>query len=191
MRVAYPTTPANYFHLLRRQALHPEARPLVVMTPKSLLRHPRATSLLSELAEGSFHSVLEDSAAAERLDQITHLTLCTGKIYYEMETHPEREELAHVAIGRVEGLYPFPGEALERLVTSFPDLQRVVWAQEEPTNQGALAYIGPRLRAVVPRNIPLKPVARPDRASPAEGKAKDHMDEQKRIVEEALGLREG
>ena len=82
-------------------------------------------------------------------------------------------------------------DSLERLVRSFPNLEKVVWAQEEPKNQGALFYIGPRLRAVVPRNIPLKPVARPDRASPAEGKAQDHLKEQKRIVEEALGLREG
>lgn len=190
MSVAYPTTPAQYFHLLRRQALTPLARPLIVMTPKSLLRHPRATSPVSELAEGSFHAVLDDPSAPERQEEITHLTLCTGKLYYDMDTHPQRNELTQVAIGRVEGLYPFPGESLERLVRSYPNLKRVVWAQEEPTNQGALSYIGPRLRAAVPRNIPLKPIARPNRASPAEGKAKDHMKEQERIVEEALGLRE-
>ncbi len=190
MSVAYPTTPAQYFHLLRRQALTPVAKPLVVMTPKSLLRHPRATSPVSELTEGSFHAVLGDPRAAERREEITHLILCTGKLYYDMETHPEREGLTHVAIARVEGLYPFPGDALEKLVASFPNLKTAVWAQEEPTNQGALSYIGPRLRSVVPRNIPLRPVARPDRASPAEGKAKDHLGEQQRIVEEALGLRE-
>jgi 2-oxoglutarate dehydrogenase E1 component len=191
MSVAYPTNPAQYFHLLRRQALTPFARPLIVMTPKSLLRHPKATSPLSELADGSFHAVLDDPSAADRREEITHLTLCTGKLYYELETHPGREGLSHVAIARVEGLYPFPGDSLERLVRSFPNLEKVVWAQEEPKNQGALSYIGPRLRAVVPRNIPLKPVARPDRASPAEGKAQDHLKEQKRIVEEGLGLREG
>ena len=190
MSVAYPTTPAQYFHLLRRQALTPVARPLIVMTPKSLLRHPKAMSPLSELAEEGFHSVLGDPSVADRQEEITHLTLCTGKVYYDLETHPKRSDLAHVAIGRVEGLYPFPGEALRGLVGSFPNLKRVVWAQEEPTNQGALSYIGPRLRTVVPRSIPLKPVARPDRASPAEGKAKDHMKEQLRIVEEGLGLRE-
>ncbi len=191
MSVAYPTTPAQYFHLLRRQALTPVARPLVVMTPKSLLRHPKATSLLSELTDGSFHAVLDDPSVADRREEITQLTLCTGKLYYELETHPRREGLGHVGIARVEGLYPFPGDSLERLVRSFPSLERVVWAQEEPKNQGALSYIGPRLRAVVPRAIPLMPVARPDRASPAEGKAKDHLREQERIVEEALGLREG
>ncbi len=191
MSVAYPTTPAQYFHLLRRQALTPIARPLIVMTPKSLLRHPKATSALSELAEGGFHPVLGDSSAGDRQDEITHLALCSGKLYYDLETHPKRSTLTHVAIGRVEGLYPFPGEALRELVDSFPNLKRVVWAQEEPTNQGALSYIGPRLRTVVPRSIPLKPVARPDRASPAEGKVKDHLKEQQRIVEEALGLREG
>jgi 2-oxoglutarate dehydrogenase E1 component len=161
------------------------------MTPKSLLRHPKATSALSELAEGAFSPVLDDPSVGERRDEITRLVLCSGKIYYDLETHPEREALAHVAIARVEELYPFPGEALEELVTSFPNLKGVAWAQEEPMNQGALSYIGPRLRTVVPRKTPLKPVARPDRASPAEGKAKDHMREQLRIVEVALGLREG
>ncbi len=191
MSVTYPTTPAQYFHLLRRQALSPRARPLIVMTPKSLLRHPKAMSPVSELVEGAFHPVLDDPSVGARRDEITRLVLCTGKLYYDLETHPEREALTHVAVARVEELYPFPGEALEELVASFPNLKGVVWAQEEPMNQGALSYIGPRLRTVVPRTVPLKPVARPDRASPAEGKAKDHLKEQLRIVEVALGLREG
>jgi 2-oxoglutarate dehydrogenase E1 component len=160
------------------------------MTPKSLLRHPKALSPVSELSEGAFFPVLDDPSVGERRTEITRLVLCTGKLYYDLETHPKRESLAHVAVARVEGLYPFPGGSLEALVASYPNLKGIVWAQEEPTNQGALSYIGPRLRTVVPRKLPLKPVARPDRASPAEGKAKDHLKEQLRIVEVALGLRE-
>lgn len=188
MRVAYPTTPAQYFHLLRRQAVCPRARPLVVMTPKSLLRHPRATSKLRELAEGMFRPVLPEPDSVETAQQVTRLVLCSGKIYYDLATHPKREELGHVALARVEELYPFPASAMEELVGSFPNLSEVIWVQEEPMNQGALSYIGPRLRAVVPRKIPLRHVARPDRASPAEGKNQDHVREQKRIVEEALGV---
>jgi 2-oxoglutarate dehydrogenase E1 component len=188
MRVAYPTTPAQYFHLLRRQALSPLARPLVVMTPKSLLRHPRATSALMDLAEGEFYPILGDTAADARYAEVTRLVLCSGKVYYDMETHPDRQSQVHVALARVEELYPFPGGALEALVGSFPGLEEIVWAQEEPMNQGALSYIGPRLRSVVPRKFPLRHVARPPRASPAEGKNQDHLAEQKRIVEEALGL---
>lgn len=188
MRVAYPTTPAQHYHLLRRQALSRQARPLIVMTPKSLLRHPRATSTLEELATGTFNRVLPDSAAAARAGEITRLVLCSGKIYYDLETHPKREDQTHVALARVEELYPFPREELETLVESFPKLEEIVWVQEEPMNQGALFYIGPRLRGVVPRKIPLRHVARPDRASPAEGKTKDHTAEQNRIVEEALGI---
>jgi len=188
LRVAYATTPAQYFHLLRRQALAPEARPLVVMTPKSLLRHPRATSSLSDLAEGEFYPVLGDPAADARYAEITRLVLCSGKIFYDLDTHPAREGQTHVAIARLEELYPFPSSALEALVGSFPNLAEVFWVQEEPMNQGALFFIGPRLRAAVPRKIPLRHVARPERASPAEGKTRDHMEEQKRIVEEALGV---
>jgi 2-oxoglutarate dehydrogenase E1 component len=188
LRVAYATTPAQYFHLLRRQALSPQARPLIVMTPKSLLRHPKATSPLVDLSEGEFYPILGDPAADARYTEITRLVLCTGKIYYDLETHPDRQKQAHVAIGRVEELYPFPGGALEALVGSFPNLKEIVWVQEEPMNQGALSYIGPRLRAVVPRKIPMRHAARPDRASPAEGKNQDHVNEQRRIVEEALGL---
>jgi 2-oxoglutarate dehydrogenase E1 component len=191
MRVANPTTPGQYFHLLRRQAHCYRPRPLIVMTPKSLLRHPRASSSLEELAEGSFQPVLDDPTTEGREEEITRLILCSGKIYYDIVTHPERENLRNVAVARVEELYPFPAQQLESLVASYPSLEGVVWAQEEPTNQGALSYIGPRLRGVVPRKLPLKPVSRPDRASPAEGTSKAHLAEQKRIVEEALGLREG
>jgi 2-oxoglutarate dehydrogenase E1 component len=188
MRVAYPTTPAQYFHLLRRQALTPVVRPLVVMTPKSLLRHPKATSSLTELAEGSFRPVLGDDSAAQRPNDIKRLVLCSGKIYYDMEGHPARASHAEVAVARVEEMHPFPAKDILALVGSFPNLQEVVWAQEEPTNMGGLLFIGPRLRAVVPRTIPLKPVARPERASPAEGSNREHQKAQKKIVEAALGI---
>jgi len=189
MRVAYPTNPAQYFHLLRRQALSPRARPLVVMTPKSLLRHPRATSPVADLAEGAFHPVLGDPSGDARAGEITRVVLCSGKIYYDLISHPARETLRHVAVVRIEEIYPFPGSAIGALVDSLPRLEEIVWAQEEPMNQGALSFIGPRLRAVVPRKVPLRHVARPNRASPAEGKTRDHAEEQSRIVEEALGLR--
>ena len=188
MRVAYPTTPAQYFHLLRRQAVCPKARPLVVMTPKSLLRHPRATSRLQELAKGSFQALLPDPEGPEDRSRITRLVLCSGKVFYDLATHAKREEQSHVALARIEELYPFPADSTHALVESYPNLKEVYWVQEEPMNQGALSYIGPRLRAVVPRKVPLRHVARPDRASPAEGKNQDHVKEQTRIVEEALGV---
>lgn len=188
MRVAYPTTPGQYFHLLRRQALCKLARPLVVMTPKSLLRHPRATTRLGELVEGTFRSVLDDPRAGERREEVTRLVLCSGKVYYDLEQHPDREGQSHVAIARVEELFPFPAEDIRRLLEGYPKVREIVWAQEEPMNMGALLFIGPRLRSVVPREISLKHVARPDRASPAEGSGRAHKEEQTRIVTEALGL---
>jgi 2-oxoglutarate dehydrogenase E1 component len=187
MRVAYPTTPAQYFHLLRRQAHQRPERPLIVMTPKSLLRHPMATSPVSDLTAGGFEAVLADPAT-EDAGRVTRLVLCSGKVYYDIESHERRSEAEQAAIARVELLYPFPGEELSRLVASFPNLREVVWAQEEPRNMGALTYIGPRLRAVVPRKVPLSYAARPERASPAEGKAKAHMKQQASVVLEALGL---
>ena len=174
MRVTYPTTPAQYFHLLRQQAHRQPERPLVVMTPKSLLRHPMATSMVSSLTEGRFQSVLHDDTVDD-VKSITRLVLCSGKIYYDLQGHSRRAECPQTAIGRVELLYPFPGAELERLVESYPNVREVVWAQEEPRNMGALTFIGPRLRGVVPRNIPLSYSARPERASPAEGKATVHF----------------
>jgi 2-oxoglutarate dehydrogenase E1 component len=187
IRVAYPTTPAQYFHLLRRQGMGTPKRPLVIMTPKSLLRHPRATSTVSELMSGGFRSVLPDRESFGSADEVTRLVLCSGKIYYDLLTAPARKELPHVAIGRVEQLYPFPAGAVEELVARYPKLEEVVWTQEEPRNMGALLYIGPRLRAAVPREIHLRHVSRPDRASPAEGRARNHEARQRRLVAEALG----
>ncbi len=187
MRVVYPTTPAQYFHLLRRQAIWRPARPLVVMTPKSLLRLPAATSTVSELVDKAFRTVLDDPHVEDR-KTIRRLVLCTGKLYYDIQGHARRDEAPHVAVARVEELYPFPTEDLTALVSAYPDLEEVVWAQEEPRNMGALTFMGPRLRAVVPRELPLRYVARPERASPAEGKAGDHAREQERIVHETLAL---
>ncbi|HKJ01566.1 MAG TPA: 2-oxoglutarate dehydrogenase E1 component, partial [Longimicrobiales bacterium] len=187
MRVTYPTTPAQYFHLLRRQALRRPERPMVVMTPKSLLRHPMATSTVAELMEGGFLHVLADPTVQDP-STVERLVLCTGKVYYDLQGHGRRGEASSTAVARMELLYPFPDEALTELLGRYPNLKEVIWAQEEPRNMGALTFVGPRLRAVVPRKVPLAHVARPDRASPAEGKAKDHARQQEALVLEALGL---
>jgi len=187
MSVTYPTTPAQYFHLLRRQAHTRPERPLVTMTPKSLLRLPAAASRVSELSDGRFQRVIDDPAALGRRDEIRRLVLCTGKVYYELQGG-DRRDTSNAAIGRVEELYPFPGKELEALVGGYPNLEEVVWAQEEPRNMGALTFVGPLLRGAVPRHIPLRWVARPERASPAEGKVRHHRSEQERIVREALGI---
>jgi 2-oxoglutarate dehydrogenase E1 component len=192
MRVVYPSTPAQVFHMLRRQALWRPSRPLIVMTPKSLLRLPAASSTVADLTEGAFQPVIDDPSigaeSARDRTSIRRLVLCTGKIYYDLEGHARRPEAQGVAIARVEELYPFPTERLDEVVRSYPNLDEVVWAQEEPRNMGALTFMGPRLRAVVPRDVPLRYVARPERASPAEGKASDHAREQQRIVLETLAL---
>ncbi len=190
MRVTYPTTPAQYFHMLRRQALRRPERPMIVMTPKSLLRHPRATSTVQELTEGTFRSVLDDPTVTNP-DEITRLVLCSGKVYYDIQGHEAREELSHVAVCRIELLYPFPAEALAELIARYPKLTEVVWAQEEPRNMGGLTFVGPRLRAVVPRKVPLGYAARPERASPAEGHASKHAKSQEAVVLEALGVGTG
>ena len=187
MRVTYPTTPAQYFHMLRRQALRRPERPMIVMTPKSLLRLPSAASAVSELTEGNFQHVLDDPTV-EDADAIERLVLCTGKIYYDIQAHERRPDASNAAVARQELLYPFPTDALKALLARYPNLKHVVWAQEEPRNMGALTFVGPRLRSAVPRTVPLTYVARPERASPAEGKARRHATQQEELVLEALGL---
>ncbi|HEV2131976.1 MAG TPA: 2-oxoglutarate dehydrogenase E1 component [Longimicrobiaceae bacterium] len=183
IRVANCTTAAQYFHLLRRQAalLQREPRPLVVMSPKSLLRHPLAAARLEQLAGGSFQPVLADEPAAERTE-VTRLLLCSGKVYTDLMASEAREGATRVAVGRVELLYPFPHAELEELISSFPALQEIVWVQEEPHNMGAWSFVEPRLRHLAQGAFRVCYEGRLDRASPAEGQADRHAAEQTRIV---------
>lgn len=190
MRVVSASTPAQYFHLLRRQAHARPERPLVVMFPKSLLRNPMATSMVSDLINGSFQPLLDDPFGLDR-ETVTRLVLCSGKLYYDLIRSELREGASAVAIARLEELYPFPGDELTTLVGRYPALEEVLWAQEEPRNMGAVAYVGPRLRSAVPRELRLSHVARPERASPAEGKNIGHVVEQARVVREVLSLATG
>jgi len=189
MQVVYPTTSAQYFHLLRRQAalLNKDARPLIVMSPKSLLRHPLATSRLRDLAEGAFQCVIGDADAAERADRVTRLLLCSGKVWVDLVSHDQRGKAENVALARVEELYPFPDDDINALAATFPALREVVWVQEEPRNMGAWSYIERRLRHVLPEGIEVRYEGRPNRASPAEGSPDRHKVEQERIVAAAWG----
>jgi 2-oxoglutarate dehydrogenase E1 component len=186
IRIANCTTPAQYFHLLRRQARHGDMRPLVVFTPKSLLRLPAATSRIEELTSGKFRAVLDDPGTGDRRDAVTRLVLCSGKVYYDLLAAPARAAAAHVAIARVELLYPFPVADLTELVRRYPKLTEVVWVQEEPRNMGPRKFLLPKLRDLTPTGIIIKDVSRPERASPAEGYPAAHQAEQARIVKEAL-----
>jgi 2-oxoglutarate dehydrogenase E1 component len=192
MRVANCTTAAQYFHLLRRQAAHltDNPRPLVVMTPKFLLRHPRAASSLNDLTEETFRPVLDDPRGTERKAGVTRLVLCSGKVYVDLvygaapkfEERPEYMGGDRVAVARVEELYPFPADELRAVLASYPDLREVVWTQEEPQNMGAWTFVQPRLAALLPDGVTLSYNGRPEAASPAEGKATAHEHEQARIV---------
>ena len=157
------------------------------MTPKSLLRHPRAASSAAELAEGRFHPVLDDPEAAERRAAVERLVLCSGKVAVDLATSERPGPVDWVAVARVELLYPFPQAALARVLAGYPNLTEVVWLQEEPRNMGAWGYIAPRLAALLPDDVPLRYVGRPERASTAEGSADLHAAEQARIVEAAFG----
>jgi len=186
MRVANLTTPAQYFHLLRRQARIAKQRPLIIMTPKSLLRLPQATNRIEHLSETQFYPVL----AEPRVDneQVTRLILCTGKIYYDLVGHPSREGNEQLAVGRVELLYPFPQGQILELIESYPNLREVAWVQEEPRNVGARAHMSPRLMQIMPDHLSFGYVGRPERASPGEGYPAAHIAEQNRIVATALNL---
>ena len=187
IRVANTTTPAQYFHLLRRQAKIAKQRPLILLTPKSLLRLPQATSPLEELAgESAFQPVLAEPVADE--SKVTRLVLCTGKIFYDIAGHASRADAEHLAIGRVELLYPFPEREVLALIGRYPNLQEIVWVQEEPRNMGARAHMFPRLMQIMPEHIGFGYVGRPERASPGEGYPVTHMAEQNRIVTTAIDV---
>jgi 2-oxoglutarate dehydrogenase E1 component len=186
LRIANCTTSGQYFHLLRRQALDATARPLVVMTPKGLLRLKQAGSTLDDLASGEFRPVIDDPGADH--ERVERLILCQGKIFYDIVGHEERGQAGGVAVARLEQLYPFPVEQAKAMFSGYPHLSEVVWAQEEPQNMGAWRAIRHRLEETKPEGVPLRYVGRPWRASPSEGYPTAHLREQDRIVRAALGL---
>jgi multifunctional 2-oxoglutarate metabolism enzyme len=186
IRIANPTTAAQYFHLLRRQALIKKPRPLIVFTPKGLLRLEKATTTLEELTKGELHFILDDPRATERREKVERLVLCTGKVYYDMDSNDRREDAETVAIARVEVLYPFAKEQLERVIASYPNLKEIAWVQEEPRNMGAWKVMSRRMPDILPEGVTLTYVGRQGRASPGEGYSGAHAREQERIVLTAL-----
>ena len=188
VRIVNPSTAAQYFHLLRRQALHPKARALVVLTPKGLLRLKEATSRLDDLAVGGFRAMIDDPRLeADQKRQVGRLVVCSGKVYYDILGHEALSEAEGVAVARLEQLYPFPVAAYDELLARYPSLAEVVWTQEEPQNMGAWRAIRHRLEEGLPAEVDLRYVGRPWRASPSEGYPTAHVLEQDRIAREALG----
>src|SRR5579885_345624 len=184
IRIANCTTAAQYFHLLRKQALDAVARPLVVMTPKGLLRLREATSSPADLSGGRFEAVLDDARSDK--SAVRRLVLCSGKVYYDIAGHEARAASADaIAVARIEQLYPFPTEAARSLVASYPSLDEIVWAQEEPQNMGPWRSIRHRLEEAA-AGVPLRFVGRPWRASPSAGYPTAHLIEQDRIARAAL-----
>jgi 2-oxoglutarate dehydrogenase E1 component len=182
MSVANPSTPAQYFHILRRQAARRPRRPLILMQPKSLLRLAAAASKLEDLTSGGFHPVLDDPAAVDRRDAVQRIVFCSGHIYYDLIGG---DRPANVAVIRIEELAPWPREVGE-FVDRYPNAEEIAWVQEEPKNMGGWTYVQPRLRASVGTLTTLRYIGRPERASPAEGYQASHATEQARIVKDAL-----
>ncbi len=180
LQVAYPTTPAQYFHLLRRQVKRPLRKPLIVMTPKGLLRHPEAVSPLEELASGRFQKVIGEKVKGAR-----KVLLTSGKVYYELLAKRRELGAEDVAILRLELLYPFPEEELKEALSPYPKKTPVVYVQEEPVNQGAWWYLQARFCGEI-FGHPFRVVARPESPSPAVGSSKVHKKEQEALLEEAF-----
>ncbi|MCU0805676.1 MAG: 2-oxoglutarate dehydrogenase E1 component [Burkholderiales bacterium] len=186
IQVCVPSTPAQIFHLLRRQMVRPFRKPLVVMTPKSLLRKPDAASSLKELAKGGFQTVIGEIDALEP-DQVTRVVACSGKVYYDLVTARRERRADHVAIIRIEQLYPFPHKQFAAEMKRYAKAKEVVWAQEEPQNQGAWYQIQHYMQENMRPDQKLHYAGRPSSASPAVGYVAKHNEQQKKLVEQALG----
>jgi 2-oxoglutarate dehydrogenase E1 component len=184
MQVCYPTTPAQYFHLLRRQVKQDIVRPLVVMTPKSLLRLPAASSTMAELENGGFQPVIDDSSIGNKA-AVKRVAICSGKVYYDLAAARENQD---VAIIRLEQFYPFPAAKLRETIAAYSNASEVFWVQEEPMNMGGWQFVERRIEAILPNGIELRYVGRPASASPATGSYAIHELEQSKLVSEALDL---
>ncbi len=191
MQVCNLTTPANLFHVLRRQMKRDFRKPLVIMTPKSLLRHPKVISTLEDLADGAFHEVIADPLVKD-VKTVETLVLCSGKLYYDIEKARETKPNSRIAVVRVEQICPFPRTQLTPYLNGYPKLKKIVWAQEEPQNMGAYTWALPRLRKLADdlglSKVDIGYIGRVERSSPAVGSARVHQKEQEEIVQRCLAL---
>jgi 2-oxoglutarate dehydrogenase E1 component len=188
MRIVNCTTAAQYFHVLRRQALllATDPLPLVVMTPKSLLRHPFTASTPAELAEGRFMRTIDDAEAAAHPAKVRRLVLCSGKIAVDLFGSERRKDNPHVAVVRVEQLYPFPGDEIKGVFDRYANLREVCWVQEEPENMGAWEFVRPELDALGDGRWPLRYIGRSRNSSPSEGSSTWHAANQRAIVDQVF-----
>lgn len=188
LRIANCTTAAQYFHLLRRQAqlLTTDPLPLIVMTPKSLLRHPFTASTPAELAEGAFMPVIDDMVAAAQPAKVRRLALCSGKVAVDLLTSDRRQDNPNVAVVRVEQLYPFPSDAINQAISRYPQLGEVCWVQEEPENMGAWEFARPLIESIVDGRHPLRYIGRSRNSSPSEGSSAWHAANQRAIVDQVF-----
>ena len=188
MRIANCTTAAQYFHLLRRQALllKTDPLPLVVMTPKSLLRHPFTASAPAELAEGSFQPVIDDETVSKQAAKVRRLAFCSGKVAVDLLTSEPRKDNPNVAIVRVEQLYPFPEDAIRTIIDRYSNVREVCWVQEEPENMGAWEFARPLLESIVDGRHPLRYIGRSRNSSPSEGSSSWHAANQRAIVDQVF-----
>jgi 2-oxoglutarate dehydrogenase E1 component len=190
MQVVNCTTPAQFFHVLRRQMGRSYRAPLVVFTPKSLLRHPKAASHVAEFTEGGFHEVIDDPITRARPDDVQRVLACTGKVYYDLmeeraKRYPDREH--EIAIVRVEQLYPWPESQLTRVFGRYANAERRIWVQEEPRNMGAWTFVRDRLQTIIGDKTRLEFAGREEAASPAAGSPRVHRAQLQALLEEALG----
>jgi 2-oxoglutarate dehydrogenase E1 component len=184
IQIVQPTTPAQMFHLLRQQSLRKWRKPLVVFTPKSLLRHPKVVSPLEEFSSGHFQKILPDDLAPKN---VTRILLCTGKIYYELLAFREQLKRNDIAIIRLEQLYPLRDELLEKVLLPYADATPVLWVQEEPFNMGAWRYLHEKFGKHLFGRLPFAPISRHESASPATGSSGAHKLEQQLLIERAFG----
>jgi 2-oxoglutarate dehydrogenase E1 component len=184
--IAAPSTPANYFHLLRRQTLSGRQKPLVVFTPKSMLRLRAATSAPEDFTSGHWQPIIPDLTGPDPAD-VTRVLLCAGKVYYDLAKAREKREITDTAIIRVEQLYPLPAKEIAAAIATYPSVEDIVWVQEEPANQGAWPFMAMNLPDHLGDGARLRPATRPASASPAAGSHNKHEAEQAELLDSAFG----
>jgi 2-oxoglutarate dehydrogenase E1 component len=187
LQVCIPSTPAQMFHMIRRQMIRPYRKPLIVMTPKSLLRHKMSVSPLCTLSKGSFQLIIKDRATIDK-DKVRRVVFCSGKVYYDLNEARQVHDADAVAIVRIEQLYPFPIDLYAEVIASYANADEIVWCQEEPQNQGAWYQIRHRLQEGMRESQHLYYAGRPGAAAPASGIFKLHLQQQQALVEAALDL---